>query len=126
MSRPTFYWKPTCTTCKNARRFLTDAGVDLQEVDINRHPPSREFLEQQIDPDRFLDFLSRHSPVFKERPLPQSKQEAIDLMMQNANLIKRPVFVNGPTVVFGFDKKRYASEISKERSGEQDRLGRAG
>ncbi len=61
--------------------------------------------------------MSTRSPVFKQRPLPQSKQEALDLMMQNANLIKRPIFVNGPTVVFGFDKKRYASQISRGRSG---------
>ena len=65
----------------------------------------------QIDADRFLDFVSTRSPVFKERPLPRSKTEAIDLMMQNANLIKRPVIVKGTTVVFGFDKNRYAKEI---------------
>jgi arsenate reductase-like glutaredoxin family protein len=46
--------------------------------------------------------------VFKERPLPASKKEAIDLMMENPNLIKRPILVRGATVTFGFDKKRYA------------------
>ena len=63
----------------------------MHEVDINREPPSREFLEQHIDADRFLDFVSTRSPVFKERPLPRSKKEAIDLMMENPNLIKRPI-----------------------------------
>jgi arsenate reductase len=115
MSQPTFYWKPTCTTCRNARRFLADASLDVHEVDINRQPPSRQFLEEHVDEERFLDFVSTHSPVFKERPLPQSKSEAIDLMMQNANLIKRPVLINGSTVVFGFDKKRYLGEIIKGR-----------
>ena len=38
--------------------------------------------------------------------------------MQNANLIKRPIIVTGSTVVFGFDKKRYANEIAKSGSGE--------
>jgi arsenate reductase-like glutaredoxin family protein len=53
--------------------------------------------------------------VFKERPLPRSKKEAIDLMMQNSNLIKRPIVIRGSSVIFGFDKARYASEILKGR-----------
>jgi Spx/MgsR family transcriptional regulator len=109
MTAPTFYWKPTCTTCRNARRFLADAGVEVQEVDINRDPPSRAFLEQHIDAAHLLDFVSTHSPVFKERPLPQSKKEAIDLMVQNPNLIKRPILVTRSHTIFGFDKTRYGT-----------------
>jgi arsenate reductase-like glutaredoxin family protein len=45
--------------------------------------------------------------VFKERPLPRSKKEAIDLMMENANLIRRPILIKGSKVMFGFDKERY-------------------
>jgi arsenate reductase-like glutaredoxin family protein len=46
--------------------------------------------------------------VFKERPLPRSKKEAIDLMMKQPNLIKRPILVRGSSAVFGFDKDAYA------------------
>ena len=81
--------------------------MDVYEIDINKQPPSREFLEKHVDPERFLDFVSTRSPVFKERPLPTSKKEAIDLMMKNANLIRRPILIKGSTVVFGFDKEQY-------------------
>lgn len=52
--------------------------------------------------------MSTRSPVWKERPLPKSKKEAIDLMMENPNLIKRPIVVQGSKVIFGFDKDRYS------------------
>jgi arsenate reductase-like glutaredoxin family protein len=81
--------------------------VDVHQLDINKEPPSREFLEKHIDPDRFLDFLSTRSPVFKDRPLPKSKREAIALMMENPNLIRRPIIVKGSRVIFGFDKDAY-------------------
>jgi len=81
--------------------------VDLHELDINKEPPSRELLEKHIDPDRFLDFVSTRSPVFKQRPLPKSKKEAIALMMENPNLIRRPIVIKGAKVIFGFDKERY-------------------
>jgi arsenate reductase-like glutaredoxin family protein len=51
--------------------------------------------------------VSTRSPVFKERPLPRSKQEAIALMMENPNLIRRPIMIKGSKVVFGFDKEQY-------------------
>jgi len=82
--------------------------VDVHELDINKEPPSREFLERHIDADRFLDFVSTRSPVFKQRPLPTSKKEAIALMIENPNLIKRPIVIKGSQVIFGFDKERYA------------------
>ena len=82
--------------------------MELHELDINKEPPTREFLERHIDPDRFLDFVSTRSPVFKERPLPKSKKEAIALMMENPNLIRRPIVIKGSQVIFGFDKERYA------------------
>jgi arsenate reductase-like glutaredoxin family protein len=77
------------------------------QIDINKHPPTRAFLEQHIDAQRFLDFVSTRSPVFKERPLPKSKKEAIDLMMEQPNLIKRPILIRGSRVTFGFDKGQY-------------------
>ena len=79
----------------------------MNDIDINKEPPSREFLEKHIEADHFLDYVSTRSPVWKERPLPKSKKEAIDLMMENPNLIRRPIMVKGTKVIFGFDKEAY-------------------
>ena len=81
--------------------------MDVEPIDINRDPPDRAFLERHVDKDRFLDFVSTRSPVFRQRPLPKSKKEAIDLMMENPNLIRRPILVRGSRVTFGFDRKAY-------------------
>jgi arsenate reductase-like glutaredoxin family protein len=48
--------------------------------------------------------------VFKQRPLPRSKKEAIDLMMEQPNLIRRPILIRGSKVVFGFDKDKYSTD----------------
>ena len=79
----------------------------METIDINSNPPSRAFLEKYIDESHLKDFISVRSPVWKERPLPKTKKEAIDLMMQNPNLIRRPILVKGSKVVFGFDKAEY-------------------
>ena len=46
--------------------------------------------------------------MFKTRPLPKSKKEAISLMLEQPNLIRRPVLVKGGKVTFGFDKEAYS------------------
>lgn len=79
-------------------------------MDINKEPPTRDFLEEHIEEESYLDFVSTRSPVFKTRPLPKSKKEAIDLMMEQPNLIRRPILVRGSKAVFGFDKDRYAGD----------------
>ena len=61
-----------------------------------------------MDATDFLDYVSKRSPVFKTRPLPKSKKEAISLMLEQPNLIRRPVLVKGGTVTFGFDKDAYS------------------
>jgi arsenate reductase-like glutaredoxin family protein len=81
--------------------------VDITERDINKDPPARAFLERHVDEERFLDFVSTRSPVFKQRPLPRSKKEAIDLMTAQPNLIKRPILVRGDKVIFGFGREQY-------------------
>jgi arsenate reductase-like glutaredoxin family protein len=79
----------------------------VEERDINRMPPSRAFLEEHVGDATFLEYVSRRSPVFKERPLPTSKREAITLMLEQPNLIKRPILVVNDRAIFGFDKKAY-------------------
>ena len=81
----------------------------MQEIDINKNPPSREFLEKHVGAKNFLDYISKRSPVFKTRPLPASKKEAIDLMLEQPNLIRRPVLVRGGKATFGFDKNAYGN-----------------
>ena len=46
--------------------------------------------------------------MFKQRGLPKSKKEAIAMMMDNPNLIRRPIVIKGSQVIFGFDKDKYA------------------
>jgi arsenate reductase-like glutaredoxin family protein len=81
--------------------------VEVEAIDINKNPPTREFLEKHVGATTFLDYVSTRSPVFKTRPLPRTKKEAIDLMVEQPNLIRRPVLVRGGTVTFGFDKEAY-------------------
>ncbi|MFC1548150.1 arsenate reductase family protein, partial [Candidatus Neomarinimicrobiota bacterium] len=74
--------------------------------DIITQPPSRELLEDTMDEENVMDFLNPRNAIYRERKLGQNtptKAEAINLMFEDPNLIKRPVIVKDKAVTFGFD-----------------------
>ena len=78
--------------------------------DLARERPSRELLERLIDGSHLEDFINKRSPAFKERNLDVktlTKQRAIDLMMEEPNLIRRPIVLAGRKAVFGYKPEEY-------------------
>ena len=83
--------------------------------DLAKESPSRELLERLIDETHLEDFINQRSPAFKERNLDVAKltkREAIDLMMEEPNLIKRPLVLRGRDAVFGW-KPEALDELSR-------------
>jgi len=78
--------------------------------DLAKEPPSRELLEKLIDERHLADFVNTRSPAYKARGLDvkaMTKRQAIDLMMEEPNLIRRPLLLRGGRAIFGFDAGRY-------------------
>ena len=105
MEQVTVYQKSTCGTCKKATAYLDGKNVVYTSCDILTAPPTRELLEKHIDAANVPSFLNSRSALYRDRGMknnPPDKKTAIDLMLQDPNLIKRPVIIKGRTVLFGF------------------------
>ena len=89
---------------------LEGEGVELVKHDLAKERPSRELLERLIDERHLADFVNTRSPAYKERGLDvtrMTKKQAIDLMMEDINLMKRPLVLRGKRAVFGFKPEEY-------------------
>jgi len=78
--------------------------------DLAKDPPSRELLVRLIDEKHLEDFINTRSPAYKEMNLGArklTKSQAIDLMMMEPNLIRRPLLLKGKKAVFGFKPDEY-------------------
>jgi Spx/MgsR family transcriptional regulator len=85
---------------------LRDLDVHLQERDLGKEPLSAAELQALIGEGEITQFLNTRSPAYRQhgfKEQPPSKAQAIALMAQDPNLIKRPITVKGRTKVFGFD-----------------------
>ena len=90
--------------------YLEGKGVTLIKHDLAKDPPSRELLERLLAQGPLEEFLSTRSPAYKARGLDVttlSTAEAIDLMLEEPNLIRRPILLRGDKAVFGYKPERY-------------------
>jgi Spx/MgsR family transcriptional regulator len=111
-----FFWKSTCSTCRNARGFLRDElRVELDERNYAKQPLGAAELKALFARRDPRDFLNPKSPAFKAMGLKGknlTKTEALALMAKEPNLIKRPLVVAGGEIVAGFDRERLRALLS--------------
>lgn len=63
-----------------------------------------EALDQLIGTRDYREFLNSRNELYRERGMkqaPPSRVEALELMSQHPNLIKRPILVDGGRIVLG-------------------------
>lgn len=89
--------------------------MQLDLVNLNKGLTPGE-LDALIGPRDHLPFLNTRNVLYRQRKMkanPPSREEALRLMSENPNLIKRPVSVQGDQLVVGF-VPRALSELSGE------------
>jgi Spx/MgsR family transcriptional regulator len=102
-----FLHKPSCSTCRKARRFMEKRGFHLNFRDITKHPLRAAELEKLIGRRDHEQFLNPRSEAFEENDMqnnPPSRREAVRMMARDPGLIRRPVIVAGGRVVIGYDE----------------------
>lgn len=86
--------------------MLREKGAAFEEVDLSRGLTVTE-LDRLIGNRDYRQFLNSRNELYRERGMkdkPPPREEALRLMSENPNLIKRPILVKGREIVFGFDE----------------------
>lgn len=110
-----FYQKPTCSTCRKAKKWLAEHGVKAEEMDLNQGLSVAE-LDALIGTGDYLKFLNFRNELYRERKMkanPPSRGEALKLMSQYPNLIRRPMLVKGTKIALGFDEDEFRAVAGK-------------
>lgn len=81
----------------------------MQERDLGKEPLSEGEIEALIGDADVMEFLNTRSASYRQQGFkkqPPTKRQAIELMAQDSNLIKRPIVVKGQAKVTGFNEER--------------------
>ena len=105
------YQKPTCSTCRQVYKILTEAGADLKAVDYYVNPLSesklRELLKMMgISPRELLRKKEQAYKKFGLDDPARTDAEIIHLMAQHPDLIQRPIVVRGKRAILARPAER--------------------
>ncbi len=107
----TIYGIKNCDTMKKARLFLDERGVDYAFHDYKASGIDRTHLERWCREAGWETVLNRAGTTF--RKLPDAVREnldearAIDLMLEQPSMIKRPVLERDGRLLIGFKPETY-------------------
>jgi arsenate reductase len=79
----------------------------LDEREYGKNPFTEKELREIIGNDPIEPFLNTRTPLYREKSMkqkPPSKDEAIELMLKDPNLLKRPVLIKGSKKITGFSE----------------------
>lgn len=105
---------PKCSTCKKAKKYLDDLGLEYS---------SRHIVEEKLNKDELLSlykksglplkrFFNTSGLKYKELKLKDklpnmSENEQLDLLASDGMLVKRPIIETTDKVLVGFKATEY-------------------
>jgi len=89
---------------------LRNSGIEVEERDLGARPLVVAELDALIGKRDYREFLNPRNELYRERNMkenPPARAEALKLMSENPNLIRRPILVDGQKILLGFDEKAW-------------------
>ncbi len=109
---------PKCSTCKKAKKWLDDNNIEYDERDIKLENPSFDELKEWYQKSSLplKKFFNTSGMIYRDMnlkdKLPEmSEDEQLKLLSTDGMLVKRPLVVDGDTVLTGFREKEWEEKL---------------
>ena len=109
---------PKCSTCQKAKKWLDEHEITYTDRHIVEQNPSYEELKEWHEKSGLplKKFFNTSGLLYKEMKLKDrlpemSGDEQLKLLATNGMLVKRPLIVDGSTVITGFKEKEWAVHL---------------
>ena len=109
---------PKCSTCQKAKKWLDEHEITYTDRHIVEQNPSYEELKEWHEKSGLplKKFFNTSGLLYKEMKLKDrlpemSGDEQLKLLATNGMLVKRPLIVDGSTVIIGFKEKEWSEHF---------------
>lgn len=113
-----FVCYPKCTTCQKAKKWLNENQIEYTERHIAEDNPSYEELKEWHRKSGLplKKFFNTSGLLYKENNLKEklpamSEEEQLQLLATNGMLVKRPIIVDGDSVLVGFKEAEWSERL---------------
>lgn len=109
---------PKCTTCKRAKKWLEQNGVDFIDRDIKLDNPTKEELKLWLDKSglEIKKFFNTSGVLYREQGMKDkiktlSEDELLDILAFDGMMVKRPLIIGEDKVLVGFKEPEWESNL---------------
>lgn len=110
----------SCDTCRKARKYLDDKGIEHEFHDLRDDGLNIQMLERWAARVSWETLLNKKSLTWRKIPEidrnDMNKDKALATMLENPTLIKRPVFEHDDYIAVGFSEKRFGDFLQRMAS----------
>ncbi len=113
-----FIQYPRCTTCQKAKKWLDAHNITYTERHIVENQPSYDELKvwygkSGLPLKRFFNTsgLMYKDMQLKDKLPTMDEEEQLRLLATNGMLVKRPLIVDGDTVLVGFKEAEWTEKL---------------
>ena len=113
------YGIPNCDTVKKARTWLADNGQAFDFHDFKKQGLDRATVARWLEQIDWETLVNRKGTTWRNLPEERraqvvDKDSALELMLENPSVIKRPVLEGAGPLSVGFADATYRSIFGKE------------
>ncbi len=100
------YHNPRCGKSRDTLKLIRDAGIEPEVVEYLKTPPTVTELDAVLKKLKLSpqEVMRKGEAVYKELGLGErllSREEALQVLVDNPILIERPIVIRGSTAVLG-------------------------
>lgn len=114
----TLYGIKNCDTIKKARQWLNQQNIDYQFVDYRTDGLSLAMLQEFAEACGWQPLLNTRGTTFRQLPdsdkADLTEKKALELMLAQPAMIKRPLLVHNGRYVIGFKPAEYQQFFESE------------
>ncbi len=107
-----------CTTCKKAQKWLDQEGLSYEVRDIKDDKPNADELKVWFEKSGLplKRFFNTSGQIYRQNNIKDklptmSEEDQLDLLATDGMLVKRPILVDGDTVLVGFKEKEWEEKL---------------
>ena len=107
-----------CTTCKRAKKWLSENSIDFEDRDIKENNPSKEELKGWLDKSglEIKKFFNTSGVLYREQGMKDkvktlSEDELLDILASDGMMVKRPIVVTESSILVGFKEAEWEEKL---------------
>lgn len=115
-----FMCYPRCSTCRKAKAWLEENGIEFKERHMVEENPNYEELKDWCEKSGLglKKFFNTSGLIYKELKLKDKLHEMdekaqLEILASNGMLVKRPILVTKDRVLVGFKEEEWREALNK-------------